>query len=818
MRHFLSSLARSLGAACRDVWHLARPHGAAEWRLWACLALWFAALATLWLAYGDAIGSLMGYDSNVWLTERLDIAYLREWSLRHPLLCLFYAPWSLLSKAIDGSSFVYLCFTLNVVWLSLAGLCVFKLLRRWGVRTAAAAASAALYASLACVMLLAWQVESFALSLFLLPLSLLMLTGTRRTATDNLMFMLLAGVTLTNGAKLLLAFCVAERSVRGGVRRAVRAVPLFLASIAVYAPLLAYRIIAKHQDVLFTLLFDSTGYSKPLFSLTNRMEALFSNFFAEAVLFHFRSLAAVTDAPLLPFYGNLACYAVLAIVAAAVLTSVWKLRHETVTALFAAYLAIDILVNFVLGYGIDEAHIFAAHYVFFIPLFAGLLSICKLGGGKRLRFVMRYGVFLTIPFLLWHNGTTLSATLSDFRPQPSYSAELSHWRAKASVIMPHSMPRIFFFGMGNREKYVYRHGALLRLGDSATVFRAPGKCHERIVPEEYRVELAAPGGRIAIAEDERGVWIDSCGERRCLAGTSAALRLPRFEGKVYARVLRVLHHEMLINIRHGAPLPCLLTYDAPFYRDAAMVALCLERTGNERLLLPWLRRVNTLYDYQAGVAEPDNLGELLYMLNMFPGFRPRLREAIMDEARRRLVAADGRWHLTGTTDGGPQPQYQTDWLLTALYRGGQSLTAADGRTPLPLATDINHGDDYAELSHFARVEGWRLASRYRTKTRLRTRLHDARIALREALAPRQQEGCSLFPYLEWARSNYFSTCRFAMLSASYPLSWEQSGALSHAERMAFIDPKAAEDRMCYPHSWTAAEMFLRIMRYNAGSR
>lgn len=369
--------------------------------------------------------------------------------------------------------------------------------------------------------------------------------------------------------------------------------------------------------------------------------------------------------------------------------------------------------------------------------------------------------------------------------------------------------------MGNREKFVYRQGELIRLADSATVYKAQSLNREVITPDEYRVELHDDGRAVSIYENEQGVFISRNGTIRRLPGTSSPLRLPRFEDKTYGRVLRVLHHELLFNIRDGAPYPCLLTYDAPFYRDAAMTAMCLRHTGNTALLLPWLRRVNRLYDMQAGVAETDNLGELLYMLNLFLGERPRFKRALLAEARRRLVSEDGAWHLTGTTDGGPQPQYQTDWLVTALsLDGSPRLTSPDG-TEIPLSRGLNRGDDYSEMSHFLRSADKAPLNYWRTKTRLRTRLHDAKNALLDILRPWPQRGDDFFPYLYWARSTYFSKPQYSMLTASYPLSWEQNGARSHPERMSLLDPSAPARRMSYPHSWTAAEMFLHLYAFNA---
>lgn len=403
--------------AARDILREAMPHGKAERRLTLALALWYAALVGLWLTFSDPYTSLMGYDTRYNLLECLDCTHLRNWYVRHPLQCLFYAPFSLLSKLLGGHSFAYICYGLNVVWLTLGTLCLYKLLRGFVEREASASRLTSgagarcllpclLFCSLAYVLLIACQIDSYALNIFLLPLSLLVVVRHRRSATDNIMFLLLSGVTLTNGAKLLLAFFVVEKGWRQALGRAVRAVPLFLVSISWYIPLVIYRIVFKHTGVLATLMNDSAAWSKPLFSLANRAEAFFSNFFAEPILFHFRSLAAVRDRQIMPFYDSFAPYILLAVLAFAILLSLWVNRRHICVRLFAAYFAIDVFVCFVVGFGIDEANIYAPHYLFFVPLLIGLLSIRGNRGGsayglssKRsliLQFLSSFGITPTL--------------------------------------------------------------------------------------------------------------------------------------------------------------------------------------------------------------------------------------------------------------------------------------------------------------------------------------------------------------------------------------------------------------------------------------
>jgi hypothetical protein len=45
----------------------------------------------------------------------------------------------------------------------------------------------------------------------------------------------------------------------------------------------------------------------------------------------------------------------------------------------------------------------------------------------------------------------------------------------------------------------------------------------------------------------------------------------------------------------------------------------------------------------------------------------------------------------------------------------------------------------------------------------------------------------------------------------YPLSWEAEASQAKYAGMTRIDPKYVERRLCAPHTWHAAEMFLYLL-------
>ncbi|MFO7959160.1 MAG: hypothetical protein R6X33_18900 [Candidatus Brocadiia bacterium] len=214
--------------------------------------------------------------------------------------------------------------------------------------------------------------------------------------------------------------------------------------------------------------------------------------------------------------------------------------------------------------------------------------------------------------------------------------------------------QFFLFGMGDRRKLLYRGGALLDALTGETV-RGWDVAWEHISPAEYAVEVeTAEGARVRIYEDEEGVWLDEgVGPERLSTGE---VHLPRWEGHPPGALLRVLHQEMLVNIPGGRPVPNFLVYPRPWYRDAAMVCMCLAETGNLHLVKEWVAGLREPFDRNnAGSREPDNLGQALYMISLVSEASHPLVDAILDAAEDFRRGS----HIAGITDGAEHPVYQS---------------------------------------------------------------------------------------------------------------------------------------------------------------
>jgi hypothetical protein len=331
----------------------------------------------------------------------------------------------------------------------------------------------------------------------------------------------------------------------------------------------------------------------------------------------------------------------------------------------------------------------------------------------------------------------------------------------------------YLFGMGGRPKRLYRRGELLDALTGEAV-RRWSVADERIVPHEYRVELRTADGRtVAIREDEEGLWLDEQGETTALA--QSRVSLPSFGGHPHHRLLRALHQELLVNIVPAGPVPNLLVYRKPWYRDGAMVCMCLEKTGNLHLAERWINGLDEPYDRNnGGECEPDNLGQALYLISLVSDASHPLVPALL--AAAAAVTEDR--HLVGLTDGAQHPVYQTKWLKLGLRRLG-----LEDRYEVPEVFDSYSALFWMEYRD-AHVEGPRFPAR----------------------------AGELYPYLRWAEAHFHrEPPPMELTGEGYPLTWEAQAGQADYSGMRPVCEEYEARKICAPHTWHAAEMFLYLL-------
>jgi len=361
-----------------------------------------------------------------------------------------------------------------------------------------------------------------------------------------------------------------------------------------------------------------------------------------------------------------------------------------------------------------------------------------------------------------------------FGISPAYLEKVKECQADFGPGQELPPTRFYLFGMGLRDKYLFSDDKLISLSDRS-VFRQWEVQSLEVIPPDYRVVIHEKNGNISeIREDEQAVWLSDGSERKVLPGTERPLRLLEFQGYQYRELLRVLHHEVLIGITASGPVPNVIVYNKPWYRDAAMMAMVLKATGNLDQIRDWIFRLNEPYDGNNKEAEPDNLGQVLFLISLVSDRNHPLVTRVLAEAETRAVQKNGLKYLDGLTDGAHHPVYQTKWLKFGLA----ALGLPDDWTIPPVP------DSYSALFWMD----------YR----------DQHVIATDASNPR------LFPYLDWACAHFHNRKHAPLNIRGYPLTWEAKAGQAQYDDMHLVSPAWRIQRIAGPHGWHAAEAFLYL--------
>jgi hypothetical protein len=388
----------------------------------------------------------------------------------------------------------------------------------------------------------------------------------------------------------------------------------------------------------------------------------------------------------------------------------------------------------------------------------------------------------TLPFIIVLSivlGMSCSVNLAEdmLSQRQAYRLELEQLRKEFGGTQ--EMPDItfFLFGMGQRTKLIYRKGKLLGACSGKTLHEWPIKA-EVIVPDQYTVYLTcSDNSKIKIREDQTAVWIEEKGTKTAVQGTTSPLRLPEFHGHQYSRILKTLHHEILINIIDGKPVPNFLVYSNPWRRDGAMMAMCLEKSGNLNLIKKWVLNLVDPYDRNnQGETEADNLGQTLYLLSLFTDSKHPLVSRILNETTKYEIKDGNGLYIKGRSDFHEVPAYQTKWLKFGL----KNL-----KLPDPYVIPGNVEDNYSALFW------WDYKDTYKPGTK------DA------------WEGMN-YPYLEWAVDHFHGQKKGVLSNRDYPLTWEKEASQAKYEGMKLVDDIFVTQKLSMPHTWHAAEVFLYL--------
>ena len=370
------------------------------------------------------------------------------------------------------------------------------------------------------------------------------------------------------------------------------------------------------------------------------------------------------------------------------------------------------------------------------------------------------------------------------QPTDALDRQLADYRASlAQLRKEHAnqrdMPdlRFFLFGMGDRRKLFYRNGALCDARTGEVIHQWAVK-RERIVPPAYTVALETTNGQtITIAEDEAGVWLTE-GKKKRISLSQSQLKLPDFRGKTYAPILKVLHHEILINVIDGMPVPNFMVYKKPWYRDGSSMAMILKQTGNLRLINDWVMNIRDPFDRNnGGIAEADNPGQVLYLISLVSNKNHPAVATVLDSVKRFVKTGPLGPYIDGKTDFSRHIVYQTKWMKFGL----KSLGLPD---PYVIPQEY---DSYSSLFW------WDYKAQHVDGKRF------------------DRESSTNYPYLVWAEDNFYDEHNGIVTNRDYPLSWEAHASQANYPLLSVLDEGLVRDKLSPPHTWHAAELFFVLL-------
>ena len=336
------------------------------WALLSVLALYIYSTGLL-MPHGDAIGAYLGYDNYYRFTTRGG-----AWDVSHPLITPLYLINRVLLVPLLGEGGALIGILLAsalLMAIAVAGCCGY--LRR------VVQLDTGRSLLLSGLLLSTFTVESYPLSMVLLVLSLLCLSSQLKQEKRlsgwqvTLWSLLLGGVTLTNFAKpLSLLLLSKEVSLWQRVRKVLLPTLLLLALVVAVGCFYQQR--GASQGAEEPML---TAQVNDLLRFQTRSADLVPDFFGHPLL--------ISDLEMRELHGETVlrptpydCWAMELLpwgVVLLLLSMIWVGRRDPLAWAIPLYLAVDVAVHLIGGYGLDEAVIFGGHWVFLVPMALGWL-------------------------------------------------------------------------------------------------------------------------------------------------------------------------------------------------------------------------------------------------------------------------------------------------------------------------------------------------------------------------------------------------------------------------------------------------------------
>lgn len=364
---------------------------------------------------------------------------------------------------------------------------------------------------------------------------------------------------------------------------------------------------------------------------------------------------------------------------------------------------------------------------------------------------------------------------------------ISPVQSQAFVKVSVTTPDIVMMGMGQRKKYVlekntndyiYYHYDTTTKTKTVILENLSNVIYD---PIDYTIKCVDENKeKIIISENEIGIYLKK-GNNLTVLDDSNYINIPNYTKNRYGDYMRILFYETMVNVLPNGFTPNYLTYGNFWYRDGAIIAMVLEATDNLSQMKLNIETDETfgykIYDgARGGVNEPDNLGELLYMLSLKGEKKDSpIVEAILKEAER-IKQKDNCIH--GITDKQELYVYQTTWLKFGMEKLGLDSSAYNIK---------NKSDKYATKCWWYKKVNPYDYTDYTDINYIEKTLFNI--------------NKTYYPYLTIAELHYHQKKIKLPTELNYPISFE------------FQDWGLSQQAKCSPHAWTAAELFLYLLDY-----
>ena len=332
----------------------------------------------------------------------------------------------------------------------------------------------------------------------------------------------------------------------------------------------------------------------------------------------------------------------------------------------------------------------------------------------------------------------------------------------------------YYFGMANRRKMMYQKNKIIDV-DTKEVIKSFEEKEHYIIPNLYTVIIETIDGKyISIKEDKDGIHYIVNKKDTLLDNNK--VELYSFNNQEYSNIKKVLYGELLFNIKDEVIYPNIIVYNNPWYRDAALTSMVLKQTNNTDLISNWVNNITDIYDLQnGGIQEPDNLGELLYILSTQNNPNKELIDRVEQEAERIATSNPNGYYIYGKTDFGDQHLYQNLWYKLGIESVGREFKFDLSTIP---------EDNYSKMSWWSDYE-------VKDKT--------------------PYEFSEQYPYLSYAANHKLKNTIIPMNENNYPLSWEMVASQANYDNYKDLDNIMTNSKISPLHSWSSSELLLWLL-------